>query len=541
MEDVVVVPTYGKHTAGPVVVRRTAGITTKAAFYSTACDVVESLSRVVNRCLGPDGIMRATMDMTGNVGFVSSGSRLLSKVRSTHPVTTYVLQSLSRYERERGDGSTTWVVLLNLLMHNLRDKEVPFREISSFRSRVPDAVDSAIAQHTKHLPVDTVVHNTVEGLVSTCCTGQASDIIINIVVKYFKMKGRIEGDWNVVRVEGAPLAQSCVLSGIVFKGSPKHPQLPKAVANTRAILLSHHSLFCNTEDESMHFEMTSKDIAVGAERVNAALRQFATTLHSKEVNIVLTSGQLPYSMLSECARMGMFVCDGIDKRDLTLLSDALSVPIVPPSDVLFNEIGSGDTVHVGKIECLNKGLVRVHDVNAVQCSIILSAPSAGLVSDYAELVDRCIRCVQFTVSSSDKVPVVGSAGKDILIAAKAVKGIEPSVLSTALADALQGVVVCLLTNTLGSKHQATHTMLKASDLGQGAVSTMHVLHKLQEAPSHCEVLPPEDVGLVHPPQAASHLVASVLDTLAFLSKIDMLAPCKALAQGSSHVRQEGLV
>eukprot|EP01063_Lacrimia_lanifica_P024408 TRINITY_DN32320_c0_g1_i1.p1 TRINITY_DN32320_c0_g1~~TRINITY_DN32320_c0_g1_i1.p1 ORF type:complete len:647 (+),score=186.66 TRINITY_DN32320_c0_g1_i1:69-2009(+) len=325
------------------------------------------------------------------------------------------------------------------------------------------------------------------------------------------------------------------------------------------------------------YELTPDTLEEANEWAALAAKMFVLAVGSADVGAVVSSTPLPDAVYSECAQLGIIVADRVDRHDLRLLADAVGAtpveastlldPTVPVDAAQFPEVdtfewmplassGGGAGSYLRVVPGAGRGGRHVPHT-----TILLAAPTPGLAEDYKGLVMRCIEAARFmlrpTVESGGAaaVPVVGGAGKALLIAARVARRCAAAVpaphlrcLAEGVGNALESVVLAAMMNTLGPRggHEARQLLTKAQGASQAVVATLAIAAKLPASSprvaSLCSVMDPEEAFLFEPAECVPHLLQSVLTAVGHLYRIDMLAPSKRLdPSGSQHVEQVPLV
>ena len=585
-------------------IKAKAGITTSAAFRMAAYEASDSMASAVTVCLGPDGLMRAAVDMVGNTSFTSHGAALIKKTRSEHPVTVYLLQTLQRHMAGRGDGSIRWVLLVRELLRALLQlSSVPSHvELHHATSDVVRIAKETLAAHTVKRTIPQITSTCITSVVDSCCSGGVLTKMTQILTQYLTAYSETEEGVDFLKyappeahtihtIIGAAFSGSCVIEGTLFHGHLRTiSKMPKGVKGGRVVLLKGRPLIgkdggyasdsessgseggeegsCFDDGGNVDYEFTKAELSDASEWVMMACKMFVAALGNCEIHCVLSSVKLPDAVLSDAAELGIMICDTIDTKDVPRMGSLLQIEPIEPSVFLhhYSDPSGGhinpntDTAMTTFVEIMRTtasvdsgSFVRIVPFKVVPMplTLLISGQSSGVASESVDIVRRVLTSLRWCLRRD--AMYVGGCWKDWLLVAAALrrgaKACHASAWVMAVSYSMEAVVTHGVLNSIGERTEQNRQWVqrliaKACAEAKGIVSTLHVLQQLDsEIGDIVEVMSPEPLNIWEHAESLPDLLLSCLSSVALLARIDALVPSKRLCEKtqSEHVTQTHLV
>eukprot|EP01062_Namystynia_karyoxenos_P034103 TRINITY_DN25024_c0_g1_i2.p1 TRINITY_DN25024_c0_g1~~TRINITY_DN25024_c0_g1_i2.p1 ORF type:complete len:653 (+),score=169.14 TRINITY_DN25024_c0_g1_i2:75-1961(+) len=579
------------HRGGSSAVGLARRCSTAPAFLAEASRVADRLADLVRPSYGPDGALRATVDMTGQVGFTAHGARLLRKGRGDHPIARCLLSSLAGWERRAADGSARWMLLCAAVLRSLAGAPAPLhgRPLALAAARAASTACSsardAAAARARPLSAPAAVAAAARGVISTCCSEDAGDLLCGLVEQLAAAFGpdltTLLADphgW-VVGVAGGSLRQSRVLRGRPLRAICRTPRLrPEVTAASKVAVLRRALLPRLPREEAAGDPSAESDTSSdgdgcggafgapvslegGAEVLQAARRwaesrcaAFAERLKRAGVVLLVAQGALPDEAIGALLAQRITVFDTVSPSEARKLAEALGVVPVDPWDTAQQGCWAGELQGAEAVRG-NPELLCVAGAQGAAAghTLVVMNPSPGLAEEYARLAARALAHAAWALGgcgAADGAPAdrpgsagwVAGAGADLLAAAAAVRGRAGAPAGDSdVPEGLEEVAAAGAANTLRSAHAARRLVADAlrggaHDGATGLVSTLRCAAALSgpSAVELCELRDAAALGILEPAGLAPELLRSVLTAAAALCRVDGIAAARR-APGSAHV------
>src|SRR5437867_2809568 len=293
------------------------------------------IAELIKNSLGPRGLEKMFVDITGEVTVTKDGATLLRKIDVEHPAAKVIIEASNAVDNEVGDGTTSVVVLAGALVQ--KDEEL--LDIGISPSTISEGYLNGLNIALKALndiskEYDNTDRQVMERLVRTCIQSKVlayDDKVAGFVVDAvctianFSSNSIDTDDIKIEEIEGMLDAQ--LVMGIVIDKTIDSSAMPRAVENAKIMLI-------NDELESKRTKADAEIRITSPDQIRSYGDAEALMIKSKVQHIIDSGANVIFSR------------KGINTLAQHLLTKAgiISVRRVKENDLLWLAKATGATI-----------------------------------------------------------------------------------------------------------------------------------------------------------------------------------------------------
>ncbi|MBN1941453.1 MAG: TCP-1/cpn60 chaperonin family protein [Candidatus Diapherotrites archaeon] len=324
--------------------------------------IAKAVANAVKSTLGPRGMDKMIVDELGDITISNDGATILEEMSIEHPVGKMMVEIAKTQDQEVGDGTTSAVVIAGALLKNaekLLDDEIhPSIIIKGYRLGAIKAKEAARGIADTVTFKDTKI---LKNIALTSMTGKAAesaDALADIVVKAITQiadeeDGKVTINIDNVQVEkkqGASLAQSELIKGIVIDKEIVHNGMPKKVKAAKIALIE-AALEIKSPETDTKVEISSPDqLQAFLDQEEGMLRKMVESIKSTGANVLICQKGIDDMAQHFLAKEGIAAIRRVKQSDMEALSRATGAKIVSRvQDITSGDLGKAETVEAKKI------------------------------------------------------------------------------------------------------------------------------------------------------------------------------------------------
>ncbi len=356
---------------------------------------------------GPEKVVKITKDSVA----------VLEELKFQYP-TLVVLSEASKIQRQEvGDGVKTFVILTAALLKKadeLISKGVhPNIVLRGYKEATKKTLEilNAQSQDLDHSQLDAVLDAIDCG--RSFLTPQLRLLIMQAQAIATK-EGKLDRDKiRIIQKPGASQTETQLVKGLVIKKGKLHPNMPDKVEKPR-IAITSESIGTNRFEVKMrgqgpfHLEFKVSDPKKVGDYRNAEKQRKADALKKVEelgVNVLFSQQPIDEFSKSKLVEMDVLAFEGVERKDLALISKASGAKMVGPiTDLEESDIGAIEGLETDKI-----GLEKIVTLNGCDFATFFVRGSNPQVLDEIELLISNSLSLLETVSTSGRSVAGGGA------------------------------------------------------------------------------------------------------------------------------------
>jgi len=324
--------------------------------------IAKAVANAVKSTLGPKGMDKMIVDELGDVTISNDGATILGEMSIEHPIGKIMAEVAKTQDDEVGDGTTTAVIIAGGLLkeaEDLLDNEIhPSIIVKGYRMAAKKAIEAAqnAAEEVKFSD-----KKTLKNIALTSMTGKAAesteelaDIVVEAITEIAdEENGKVSIDIDNVKVEkkqGASLAESQLIQGILIDKEIVHSGMPKKIDNAKIALIDAALEIKSTETDAK-IEITSPEqMQAFLDQEESMLRKMVDSIKRTGANFVVCQKGIDDLAQHFLAQEGITAVRRVKKSDMDALARATGGKIVSRIDGLTEkDLGKAKLVHEKKI------------------------------------------------------------------------------------------------------------------------------------------------------------------------------------------------
>ncbi len=324
--------------------------------------IAKAVANAVKSTLGPKGMDKMIVDELGDITISNDGATILSEMSIDHPVGKMMVEVAKTQDDEVGDGTTTAVIIAGGLLkraEDLLDDEIhPSSIIKGYRMAgkkakeiLQDIAETVSFDDSKTLKSIAVTSMTGKAAEST---EEIADLVVDaIMLVAEKENGKTDVDIDNVKVEkkqGASLAESQLIRGIIVDKEIVHSGMPKKVEKARIALIDAALEIKETETDAK-IEITSPDqLQAFLDQEEAMLRKMVEKVKKSGANVLICQKGIDDMAQHFLAKEGILAVRRAKKSDMDALARATGGKVITRiDDMAAEDLGKADMVYEKKI------------------------------------------------------------------------------------------------------------------------------------------------------------------------------------------------
>ena len=379
------------------------------------------LAETVRTTLGPKGMDKMLVDSLGDIVVTNDGVTILKEMDIEHPAAKMLVEVAKTQEDEVGDGTTTAVVIAGELLkqaEKLLEQDVHPTVISmGYRKAAAKAIevlnDISIERSDRETLID-VAMTAMTGKGTEKARKPLAELIVN-AVKQIEDDGEVDQDHiNIHRIQGATVAESQVIKGVVIDKSRIDQTMPKKVKDAKIALLKYPVEVKDLETDAKIKLTDPSQMQAFIEQEEGMIKDMVEKIIATGANVLFCQKGIDELAQHYLAREGIFAVKRVRKSDIERLEKATGANLATNIDDLKPEdLGSAGRVYEKKI--FDEVLIFVEespDPKAV--SIILRGSTKHVAEEVERAVEDALGVVAATVE--DQKVVAGGGAPEMAIA-----------------------------------------------------------------------------------------------------------------------------
>ncbi len=466
--------------------------------------IAKAVANAVKSTLGPKGMDKMIVDELGDVTISNDGATILEEISIEHPIGKIMAEVAKTQDDEVGDGTTTAVVIAGGLLkeaETLLDNDIhPSVIVNGYRMASKKAVEFARGASEEIKASD---KKTLRNIAMTAMTGKAaesteilSDIVVEAIGKVADQEGSLVNiDVDNVKVEkkqGASLAETQLIEGILIDKEVVHGGMPKKVENAKIALVDAALEIKSTETDAK-IEITSPEqMQAFLDQEEAMLRKMVDSIKNAGANVVICQKGIDDLAQHFLAQEGILAVRRVKKSDMDALVRATGGKVVTRLESLTDkQLGKAKLVHEKKVA--GDAMLFVEGCkNPKSVSLLIRGGSEHVVDEAERAVHDALMSTATAIK--DGKIVAGGGSIEIEVAmhlrdyAKSIGGREQLAIE-AFASTLEEIPRTLAETAgmnpldtivdLRSKHSAKGGMSIGVDVMKGKLSDMRAMHVIE--------------------------------------------------------------
>ncbi|MFQ5761415.1 MAG: thermosome subunit beta [Candidatus Bathyarchaeia archaeon] len=493
------------------------------------------IADVLASTLGPGGLDKLVIDVTGDTWVTSDGAHILRYSNVQHPAARVMVDAARHMDYEMGDGTTSLVVLTGELLGKafdlLNEKIHPVIIVAGFTKAAEAAVKTLdrIAVETSdpfrsgfaRKVALTAIGNRVskeaaEHLASLACDAAAA------VAR--RSGGRPFVDKNMIRVyegKGESILDTRLIRGLIVDRELISPSMPKCVKPARIALLK-----CALEFKKPKMKLDVRvkrpeDVSAFINEERRLLTRIVDKLDEVGANVVFSQYVGVNSFVkAEFAKRGIIATDRVKFSDIERLERATGARVVANvEDITEKDLGYAERAEVERVNIPNNvgdyPWITVDGCkNPLSLCILIRAGTDKVVDEVERVFADAVSSIANLVRENRIVAGGGAVemevSKRLKRKAKFIAGKEQLAYS-AFADALEAIPRTLIANK-GHKPHDLMPELRRAHSGKGRWVGVDV--------SAARVTDMMKRGIVEPSIMKKYIVRSAAETASMVVRID---------------------
>ena len=380
--------------------------------------IAKAVAEAVKSTLGPKGMDKMIVDELGDVTISNDGATILEEMDIDHPAGKMMVEVAKTQDDEVGDGTTTAVVLAGGLLEKaeklLNDGIHPSIIIKGYRIAAKKAKEIAASIADPVSFNDTTVLKQIARTSMTGKSAEAEEELANIVVEAIKQVAEktdsgISIDKDMIKVEkkeGASLANSALIRGIVIDKEIVHAGMPKSVENAKIALVDSALEIKETETDAEIRISDPEQLQAFIDKEEAMLKDMVMAVKAAGANVLFCQKGIDDLAQHFLAKEGIVAVRRVKQSDMEKLSKATGARIVTRlKDISSKDLGQAAEVYEKKVS--GDEMVFVEGCKNPKSVTILVRGGSEHVVDEAE---RAIHDALGTVTAAIKDGKVVSGG-----------------------------------------------------------------------------------------------------------------------------------
>lgn len=392
--------------------------------------IAKAVADAVKSTLGPKGMDKMIVDDLGDITISNDGATILDEMDIDHPAGKMMVEVAQTQDEEVGDGTTTAVVIAGGLLEkaeSLLDDDIhPSIIVKGYRIAARKAKE--IAEKTAD-PISFEQTKALQHIAQTSMTGksaEAEEALAKIVVKAIKQvaekkKDKVEIDKDMIKVEkkeGASLAKSALIEGIVIDKEVVHAGMPREVKNAKIALIDSALEIKETETSAEISISDPEQLQAFVDKEESMLQEMVNAIKKSGANVVFCQKGIDDLAQHFFSKAGIAAVRRVKKSDMEKLSKATGAKIVTRvKDISKDDLGKASDAYEKKVS--GDRMVFVEGCkNPKSVTILLRGGSEHVIDEAERAVNDALGTVTTALRDQKMVTGGGSIEMEIAIQLK---------------------------------------------------------------------------------------------------------------------------
>ncbi len=383
--------------------------------------IAKAVANAVKSTLGPKGMDKMIVDDMGDVTISNDGATILDEISIEHPIGKIMAEVAKTQDDAVGDGTTTAVVLAGGLLkeaEGMLDNDIhPSVIVNGYRMASKKAIEfmKDVAEEIKFSD-----KKALKNIAITSMTGKASesteelsDIVVDALTKIADQEnGKIDIDIDNVKVEkkqGASLAESELIEGIVIDKEIVHSGMPKKVENAKIALIDAAIEVKSTETDAK-IEITSPEqMQAFLDQEEGMLKKMVEAIKKAGATVVICQKGIDDLAQHFLAKEGILAVRRVKKSDMDALVRATGGKVATRFESLnLKDLGNAKLVQERKVS--GDAMVFIEGCkNPKSVSLIIRGGSEHVIDEAERAMHDALMATATAIKDGKIVAGGGSA------------------------------------------------------------------------------------------------------------------------------------
>jgi thermosome len=324
----------------------------------------KAIAEAVRSTLGPRGMDKMLVDSLGDVTVTNDGATILDEVEVQHPAAKMMVEVAKAQDDEVGDGTTTVVVLAGELLkraEELMAKNIHPATIISGYSKALDTALKALEGLAKPISMDD--EDTLRKIALTSMSAKtvagSKELLADMAVKAVKRIAEKKDDKIVadtdsyvqlIKRQGASIADSKFVDGVIVDKEVVHPGMPKRVEKARIALLDCPLEIEKTEMDAEIRISSPEQMKAFLDEEERMLKGMVEKIKASGANVVFCQKGIDDVAQHYLAKAGILAARRVKKSDMEKLARATGGRVVTNiEDLSSKDLGEAELVEERKV------------------------------------------------------------------------------------------------------------------------------------------------------------------------------------------------
>jgi thermosome len=304
------------------------------------------------------------VDSLGDVTVTNDGATILDEVEVQHPAAKMMVEVAKAQDDEVGDGTTTVVVLAGELLkraEELMAKNIHPATIISGYSKALDTALKALEGLAKPISMDD--EDTLRKIALTSMSAKtvagSKELLADMAVKAVKRIAEKKDDKIVadtdsyvqlIKRQGASIADSKFVDGVIVDKEVVHPGMPKRVEKARIALLDCPLEIEKTEMDAEIRISSPEQMKAFLDEEERMLKGMVEKIKASGANVVFCQKGIDDVAQHYLAKAGILAARRVKKSDMEKLARATGGRVVTNiEDLSSKDLGEAELVEERKV------------------------------------------------------------------------------------------------------------------------------------------------------------------------------------------------
>ncbi len=414
------------------------------------------VSDIVKTTLGPKGMDKMLVDVTGNITVTNDGVTILEEMEIDHPAAKMMVEIAKTQESEVGDGTTTAAILGGELLQkaeSLLDRKIhPTVIVKGYRLAADKALEIL---NELAMPVEN--KQVLKQIAMTAMTGKGAEghkeklanIIVDAIDQIAQGKEVNLDNVKLQKIKGDGIGDSELVQGIVLDMERANAAMPSKIEGAR-ILLSDAALeLRNPEAEAKISVSTPEQLESFVFSEEKRLKDMTDMIITSGANVIFCQKGIDDVAQYYLAKAGILAVRRVPRSDMEKIARATSGTIVSNlDDISVEHFGTAELVEESKSG--EESLIYIRGCkNPMAVTVVIRGGTTHVIDE----IERAIKDGLGDVASSIKSGKVVAGGgavemelsKRLRAFAKTIGGREQLAIEV-FANALESIPEALAEN-----------------------------------------------------------------------------------------------
>ncbi|MFQ6127395.1 MAG: thermosome subunit beta [Thermoplasmata archaeon] len=423
----------------------------------------KAVADAVRSSLGPRGMDKMLVDSMGDVVITNDGVTILKEIDIEHPAAKMVVEVAKTQDEEVGDGTTTAVILAGELLkksEDLIEQNVhPTIIAGGYRMAADKSVEilTKIAKRVNIRDKKLLREIAATAMISKA-VGSHRDLLADIAVEAVTTvaekaeDGRHvidEDNIQVVKKQGAGIADTELIPGIIVDKERVHPGMPKNVKKAKIALVDSAMEVKKTEIDAKIEITDPTQLQAFLKEEERMLKDMVDRVNKSGANVLFCQKGIDDLAQHYLAKEGVYAVRRVKKSDMEKLAKATGATIISKIDELRKvDLGSASEVYEKKIGDDEMTFVTGCK-NPKAVSVLLRGGTEHVVDELERSFEDAVCVSSVTIEDGKMITGGGSAATEIALGLRefaASVGGREQIAIDAFADAMEVIPRTLAEN-----------------------------------------------------------------------------------------------